>query len=716
MASMLSIKLSLRLRIFLFFCFIALGGVAIFLAAVVFGYWRLRDPEALGGFIVAGAIASFGLTGLVAWVWLLFDENVAKPLSNLAGEIRARVHAEVQSEIDHEAAQYLGDIAPAASEIARDLNKTRTALEKAVKRKTDRIAQEKARLAAILRDFPAGVLLCNSDHKIMLYNMKSVALLQQPVALGLDRSLFELLRPEPLLEAVDRLDRAGTSDQAIEVLCTSKNGDRIFTGQLRLLDSENRSDPKPGGYILILHDVTEDLKTHAERDYLLRDVVESIRRPAANLQTSLAVLHSPGTFSAKQRARVQTALDEEAEALVSVIDKLVTRFDGIETTWWPMSDIAAGDIVVGLKAQLTARSIKIRTDYAPLILHCGGFVLIQLLVRLAERLNQPQIGSDLALSIQPDDDGATVDLSWCGKVLPIERLEAWLCEPLGASYDHYTLQDAVDVHRTDIWPEPVPEEVSVEEESLEKRAPGDRARLRLPLRAILSDLSASPLPPHPEFYDFDLLGRVGAHLDDDRPLRDLTYVVFDTETTGLEPAAGDEIVQIAGVRVVNGRIMSGEVYDTLVNPERSIPASSIRIHGITEAMVADAPTIDSICGDFHRFCSDAVLVAHNTPFDMAFLRRHGARLGIDFNQPILDTVLLSAIVFGHDVDHTLDAIAERLDIELPAAERHTALGDAKATALALIKLLPLLEARGITTLAQAIAEFNNYRRLIKVAR
>ncbi len=706
MTSALGTKLSLRLRIFLFFCLIALGGIAIFLAAAFFGYWRLKDPEAMGAFISAAAIASFALTGMVAWIWLLFDENVAKPLSNLAGEIRARVHAEVQSEIDHEAAQYLGDIAPAASEIARDLNKTKTALEEAVKRETDRIAQEKARLAAILRDFPAGVLLCNGDHKIMLYNMKSVTLLEQPAALGLDRPLFELLQPEPLLEAIDRLDRAGSSDQAAEVLCTSKSGNRVFTGQLRLLESAIRPGSKTGGYILILHDVTEDLRTRAERDDLLRDVVESIRRPAANLQTSLAVLQSPGSFSASQRQRIHAALDEEAQALVSVIDRFVARFDAIETSWWPMSDIAAGDIVVGLKAQLSARGLDIRTEYSPLILHCGGFMLILLLVRLIERLNQEQIGTDLALSIKADDDGATLDLSWKGEVLSVETLDTWLEEPLGASYDRYTLQDAVEVHRTDVWPERVSGE----------GAAGGRALLRLPLRATSPDQNVTELAVRPEFYDFDLLGRAGAHSEDDRPLRELTYVVFDTETTGLEPEAGDEIVQIAGVRVVNGRIMSGEVYDTLVNPERSIPASSIRIHGITEAMVVDAPTIDHICGDFHRFCSDAVLVAHNTPFDMAFLRRHGARLGIDFDQPILDTVLLSAIVFGYDVDHTLDAIAERLDIDIPEEGRHTALGDAEATAQVLNKLLPMLEARGIETLEQVISEFDKYRGLINITR
>ncbi len=693
-------KLSLRVRIFLFFCLIALGGVTIFLLAMVFGYLRLDQPKAIDAFIVAGSVASFGLVGMVVWIWLLFDENVAKPLSRLAGEIRARVHAEVESEIDHKTAQYLGDIAPAASEIARDLTETRTALEEAVKRETDLIAREKAWLAEILRDFPAGVLLCNGDNKIMLYNTQSVALLQQAGALGLDRSLFELLRPEPLRDAVERLRRAEVFGRSTEVLCPSISGDQVFKGQLRLLDSTYNNGAAESGYILILHDVTEDLQTYAARDDLLSDLVELIRRPAANLQTSLAILQSPGTFSAAQRERLQAVLETEAQALVWDIDRFVARFEAIETSWWPMSDIAASDILAGLTAQMEAKSLKVRSDAAPLVLECGGLVLIQLLVGLVERLAKAERGEELAIAINSEEQGAVADLSWRGEVLPIETLERWLAEPLGEPYDRYRLRDAVEVHHTEIWPE---------------RRPDGRALIRLPLRTASTAQIMAPLPNRAEFYDFDLLGRIGAYRDDDRRLRDLTYVVFDTETTGLEPDAGDEIVQIAGVRVVNGRIMSGESFDILVNPERPIPASSTKIHGISEDMVADAPKIDAVCGEFRRFCSDAVLVAHNAPFDMAFLRRHGARLDIAFDQPILDTVLLSAIVFGYGVDHTLDVIAERLDIEIPEKERHTAIGDAKATALALIKLIPMLEARGIETLEQAIGEFDNYRRLIKSA-
>ena len=115
---------------------------------------------------------------------------------------------------------------------------------------------------------------------------------------------------------------------------------------------------------------------------------------------------------------------------------------------------------------------------------------------------------------------------------------------------------------------------------------------------------------------------------------------------------------------------------------------------------------------FHRFAEGAVLVAHNAPFDLAFLRRHGDAAGAAFDHPVLDTVLLSAAVFGEAVPHTLDAIAERLGVALDPAARHTATGDAVATAEVLLHLLPVLEAAGVRTLGDAIAAMRRHQRLL----
>jgi DNA polymerase-3 subunit epsilon len=204
----------------------------------------------------------------------------------------------------------------------------------------------------------------------------------------------------------------------------------------------------------------------------------------------------------------------------------------------------------------------------------------------------------------------------------------------------------------------------------------------------------------PVFYEFDLFHRQASDDLGGESLRRLTYVAFDTETTGLEPAQGDEIIQLGAVRIVNGRIIPGEMIDQLIDPKRSIPEASVAIHGITPKMVANQPTIGQVLPHFHRFAEGAVLVAHNAAFDMRCLQLKETQTGVRFDNPVLDTLLLSTIIHPHQESHSLEEIATRLS--LTNIGRHTALGDAIVTAEVLLKMIPLLEARGIMTLNDAL--------------
>lgn len=219
-------------------------------------------------------------------------------------------------------------------------------------------------------------------------------------------------------------------------------------------------------------------------------------------------------------------------------------------------------------------------------------------------------------------------------------------------------------------------------------------------------VNTSLLAERPEFYDFALFDGVASGQWSQRDLAELSYVVLDTETTGLNPSAGDEIVQLSAVRVVNQRVLTDETFDRLVNPGFAIPPQSIRFHGITDDMVADAPGICPVLEEFAQFCGDSVLVAHNAAFDMKFLKLKESVCSIGFDHAVLDTLLLSIVLQPSYTDHTLDAIAMRFGVHIPAEVRHTALGDAHATAEVFVQMLEALRGEGLATLDRALEASN----------
>lgn len=216
----------------------------------------------------------------------------------------------------------------------------------------------------------------------------------------------------------------------------------------------------------------------------------------------------------------------------------------------------------------------------------------------------------------------------------------------------------------------------------------------------------------PLTYDVGLLDADLPEALAERPLADLAFVVFDTETTGLDPAR-DAVVQLAAVRVLRGRIVPGEAMDTLVYPGRPIPPLATRVHRITDEMVAGAPPFREVCARFCSFATDAVVVAHNAPFDMAFVERECREAGRVFEPAVLDTVLMSAVLFGGAAQHSLDAICARMGIDIPDEARHTALGDATATAQALVCMIRALADRGVVTYGDYQREARKHRGLMR---
>ncbi len=175
---------------------------------------------------------------------------------------------------------------------------------------------------------------------------------------------------------------------------------------------------------------------------------------------------------------------------------------------------------------------------------------------------------------------------------------------------------------------------------------------------------------------------------------DGAFVVFDIETTGLKPEQCD-ILEIGAVRVEHG--VMGERFHTYVNDGAVIPKLITDLTGITAATLEGAPRLREALGAFRAFCGSACLVAHNAKFDVGFLTHHGERLGIRFDLPYADTLMLSRYLL-HDetVNHKLDTLCEYLGIDM--GRHHRGDDDAASCAALFLHLMEMLRHRSVTTL------------------
>ena len=157
-------------------------------------------------------------------------------------------------------------------------------------------------------------------------------------------------------------------------------------------------------------------------------------------------------------------------------------------------------------------------------------------------------------------------------------------------------------------------------------------------------------------------------------------IAFDTETTGLKPEEGHRIVEIGCVELIN-HVPTGRTYRVLLNPQRPMEVRASEISGITDEMLAGSPAFADIAETLLDFLGDAPIVAHNAPFDMAFLNAELARIGLPQLPPerAIDTVVIARRKFP-GAPASLDALCKRFNIDLSERVKHGALLDARLLA------------------------------------
>ena len=163
------------------------------------------------------------------------------------------------------------------------------------------------------------------------------------------------------------------------------------------------------------------------------------------------------------------------------------------------------------------------------------------------------------------------------------------------------------------------------------------------------------------------------------------FVVLDTETTGFSAFGRDEIISVAMIEL-NGLTATGNEFQTLVNPRRTIPAESTKIHHISDDMVQESPFIEDVLPDILEFMNDAIIVGHHINFDFRFLNKSLKQIvGCKLSHHWLDTMLIFMALTGRMGHYTLEEVASSCNVSL--RERHTAHGDALITAEAFVIMM-----------------------------
>ena len=472
-------------------------------------------------------------------------------------------------------------------------------------------------------------------------------------ALGLGRSVFGIVDRGLVTHALDRI-REGATAHVATVL---RDGQLL---QVRLAPVHG-ADRALAGFVLVLEDETGRVANSARRDALLRELSEGTRASLGSIRAAVEnVLDYPDMEPAERGTFLEIVRDE-AERLGDRVERWVAESIPHLGERWLLTDMRGTDLLTVL-----ARELEREATVATAVDRGGGGDSGSRWT--ATRSRGPPSTWPPACATSAASALLTLSLGTADRPPRTARRPLDGTGPRCRHLQRLARRAADEQRRGE---RPGRRRAARRRGLVRGRCRTDRRTCgcccHSPRRRRQRRSRVGPgAGAGSEFYDFDLFDLPDESLGwQDRRLGDLTYTVFDTETTGLDPAAGDEIVSIGAVRV---RQRAAAAARDVRAAGRPAPLGAgplgrrARHHAPT--MLRGQPTIDEVLPLFARFAEDTVLVGHNVGFDMQLPAAEGGPHGdASSRQPVLDTLLLDAALHPDHEEHSLEAIADRLGVE-----------------------------------------------------
>ncbi len=708
------------------FAFVLVGSYALAFTSAALAsaaLWISLGPEERARLVAAvtehaGSLVGVAAAAVVAYallLWVLFQMYVMAPLSVAQGT-RLLTHGNAAHRIEPAGGSEIQELTRAINALADEHEALRRGVDARIADAQRKVQEERDRLAAIISEATQAVLVCNLEGRILLYNRGARQLLcnapgaRSAVAgaglVGLGRSVFAILERSHVAHALETIQARLAKGAAHPASFVTATGGQLLRVHVAPVLRGARAAPEPDdrgedergesaitGFVLRIDDVTTPLEAGSRTEAILRSLTDASRRALANIRAAVETLLSFPGMEPERAARFVGVIHEEAAALSATLDRSASDPTSLRTEWL-LEDMLGTDLISAARARIesTLGLSTVAGAVDPAVqLKVDSYSLVRAIVSIASRLEREGV-RELRLALQPAGPRAHLDLAWSGADIATETLSRWEDQPLETNGEPFplTLKEVVERHDGAVWYQ------------ASRTSASGFFRLAFPVSRAEQAPLALPIAAgaRPEYYDFDLFHQAGQTPElDERKLTDIAYTVFDTETTGLSPSDGDEIISIGAVRIVNGRLLHQEAFEQFVDPRRPVSLTTVRITGIDPAQLAGKPTIDQVLPQFHRYCEDTVLVAHNGAFDMRFLQLKEKASGVRFTHPVLDTLFLAAVIQPDLPPTGLEGIAERFGV--PVLGRHTALGDAIMTGEIFLKMVPLLAEQGIVTLREA---------------